>query len=73
MKLAIVSGTFFPHPGGAQVQVHNICNKLFEKKYNVDCYIFNKTQIKNNNYNFILIDNKLIYQSTNLKCFIIQH
>lgn len=54
MKLAIVSGTFFPLPGGVQVQVHNICNKLFEKKYNIDCYIFNKTQIKNNNYNILI-------------------
>ena len=33
MKIAIIAGTFFPHPGGAQVQVHNICNKLTEKNF----------------------------------------
>ena len=43
MKIAIVSGTFFPQAGGAQVQVHNICNKLIENKIDVECFLFNKT------------------------------
>jgi len=59
MKIAIVSGVFFPQPGGAQVQAHNVCNKLIEKNFKVDCYLFNKTNIKNNNYHIILF-NKLI-------------
>ena len=56
MRIAFVSGTFFPQPGGAQVQAHNICNKLKEKNCEIDCYIFNKTDIKNNNYNILLIN-----------------
>ena len=50
MKIAFIVGTFFPQAGGAQVQAHNICNKLTEKNIDIDCYIFNKTNIKNNNY-----------------------
>ena len=46
MKIAIVAGTFFPLPGGAQVQTHNLANKLIEKKNDVEClYLFsNKYQ-----------------------------
>ena len=46
MKIAIVAGTFFPLPGGAQVQTHNLANKLIEKN-DVDCYIYSPTNIKN--------------------------
>ena len=35
MKIAIVAGTFFPLPGGAQVQTHNLSNKIIEKKNDV--------------------------------------
>ena len=50
MKIAFVMGVFFPQPGGVQVQIHNIANKLIEKKNHVDCFIYRKTNIKNNNY-----------------------
>ncbi len=56
MKIALVAGTFFPQAGGAQVQVHNTCNKLVEKNFDVDCFIFNKTNIKNNNYRLFLLN-----------------
>ena len=59
MKIAVIAGIFFPHPGGAQVQIHNLANKLSEKKVEVDCYIFDKADLKNNNYKIILL-NKLI-------------
>ena len=59
MKISLISGVFFPQPGGAQVQTHNFANKLVELGHDVDCYIFRKTNIKNNNYN-ILIINKFI-------------
>ena len=59
MKIALIAGIFFPHPGGAQVQIHNLANKLNEKKVEVDCYIFDKANLKNNNYKIILL-NKLI-------------
>jgi len=55
MKLAIIPGIFFPSPGGAQVQVHNICNKLTDLNLDVDCYIYNKTGISNNKYEIKLI------------------
>ncbi len=56
MKIAIVSGAFFPQVGGVQVQVHNICNKLIENKIDVECFIFNKTNIENNNYKINLFN-----------------
>ena len=48
MKVAFIAGVFFPIPGGAQVQIHNIANKLCELGCNVKLFIYNKTNIKNN-------------------------
>ena len=50
MNIAIIPGIFFPQPGGVQIQVHNISNKLVENKCNVDCFLFGKSNIKNNKY-----------------------
>ena len=50
MKIAIIPGTFFPHPGGAQVQIHNLANKLIENKIDVKCYVFEKSNLNNNKY-----------------------
>ena len=43
MKIAIVPGAFFPNPGGAQVQAHNLANKICEKKHNAERYGSKKT------------------------------
>ena len=59
MKIAIISGIFFPAPGGAQIQSHNFANKLIELGHEVDSYIFNPTNIKINNYKIFVI-NKLL-------------
>ncbi len=59
MKIALLPGVFFPQPGGAQVQTHNLANKLIKMGHKVDLLILNKTNIKNNLYNIIVI-NKLI-------------
>ena len=59
MKIAIISGIFFPAPGGAQIQSHNFANKLVELGHEVDSYIFNPTNIKINNYQIFVI-NKLL-------------
>ena len=59
MKIALLPGIFFPMPGGAQVQTHNLANKLVRKGHKVDVFLLNKTNIKNNLYNIIII-NKLI-------------
>ena len=36
MKIAIIPGVFFPQPGGAQVQTHNLANKLVQMGHDVD-------------------------------------
>ena len=45
MKMAIIPGTFFPDPGGAQVQAHNLANKLCETGNSTDIILLNKTDI----------------------------
>ena len=45
MKIAIVPGAFFPNPGGAQVQAHNLANKICEKR-KVICYNICEEKIK---------------------------
>ena len=60
MKIAIVNGIYFPEPGGAQTQSHNITNKLHQLGNKVDCYIFNKTNIRNNFYEIIILNKLLI-------------
>jgi len=62
MNIALFCGVYFPQPGGAQVQVHNLANKLIEKGHNVDVFILNKTNINNNLYNLIII-NRFILSS----------
>ncbi len=59
MKIALIPGVFFPLPGGAQVQTHNLANKLVEIGHSVDILLLNKTDIKNNFYNTFII-NKLL-------------
>ena len=59
MKIAIIPGVFFPQPGGAQVQTHNLANKLVQMGHEVDVLLLNKTNIKNNLYKTLVI-NKLI-------------
>ena len=56
MKIALVSGIYFPDPGGAQIQSHNFGNKLIELGHEVDSYIFNPTTIKINDYNIVVIN-----------------
>ena len=56
MKIAIIAGIFFPSPGGAQVQTHNIANKLTEKKNEVDCYIYSPTNIRNKKYKTFILN-----------------
>ena len=54
MNIAFILGTFFPKAGGVQVQVHNIANKLSKSGIGVKLFIYNKTNIKNNNYEIII-------------------
>ena len=59
MKIAIVPGAFFPNPGGAQVQAHNLANKICEKKHNAEMVLLDKTTIKKKKYK-ITFFNKII-------------
>jgi len=59
MKIALIPGVFFPQPGGAQVQTHNLANKLIQMGHEVDVILLNKTNVKNNLYNTFTI-NKFI-------------
>ena len=61
MRVALISGVFFPKAGGAQVQIHNIANKLSKLGLSVKLFIYNKTNIKNNNYNIIVLNKQRRY------------
>ena len=60
MKIAIIPGVFFPYPGGAQVQAHNISNVLTEKKIKVDLFLFKKTNILKKKYTFKIFNRLLV-------------
>ena len=60
MNVAFISGVFFPKAGGVQVQVHNIANKLSKLGIKVKLFIYNKTNIKNNNYDIFVL-NKFVF------------
>ena len=52
MKIAYIPGAFFPNPGGAQVQVHNLANIMCQYNHQVDVLLIKKTNIKNKKYKF---------------------
>ena len=54
MKIAFITGVFFPRAGGAQVQAHNIANRLTKLGIKTRLFLFNKTNIQNNNYEIII-------------------
>ena len=56
MKIAIIAGTFFPHQGGVQVEIHNLANKLVERGNKVDVFVFKKVNLTNNLYNIIKLN-----------------
>jgi glycosyltransferase involved in cell wall biosynthesis len=56
MKIAIIAGTFFPHKGGVQVEIHNLANKLVERGNKVDVFVFKKVNLANNLYNVIKLN-----------------
>ena len=46
MKIAFITGAFFPKAGGVQVQIHNIANKISNLGINVKLFIYNKNKLK---------------------------
>ena len=45
MKIAFIPSTYFPFIGGAEVQTHNLANKLIELGVEVDLIHLEKTNI----------------------------
>ena len=58
MKIAFITGVFFPRAGGAQVQAHNIANRLTKLGIKTRLFLFNKTNIQS--YLTKTFSNKLI-------------
>ena len=77
MKIAFIPSTFLPDVGGAEIQAHNLANKLVEEGNQVDVYLLNKVTIKNANYKIITLNKYFIslvfllkyYFSINLSFF----
>lgn len=59
MRIAYVPGVFFPDPGGAQVQAHNLANIMNKNPIKADILLLNKSNIRYKNYN-ILYFNKIL-------------
>ena len=60
MQINIFPGSFFPDPGGAQVQVHNISNMLGLKKFKCNIFLLKKTNIRNAKYNIVVFNHLII-------------
>ena len=60
MKIGYFLGTFFPAPGGVQVQTHNIANTIIKKGNQIDFFLLNKTNVKNNRYGIIVVNKFII-------------
>jgi len=60
MKIAYFIGTFFPHPGGVQVQTHNIANTIVKFGNEIDFFLLNETNVKKNNYGIVVINRLII-------------
>ena len=69
MNISIIAGTFFPHAGGVQVEIHNVANRLIEKGHSVDVYVFKKIKLKNNLYRIVKINYFLLSFLYILKIF----
>ena len=60
MKIAFFVGIFFPQPGGVQVQTHNMANPIVKMGYDIDFFLLNKSNVKNNLYKLIIINKFII-------------
>ena len=60
MKIAFIPSTFLPDIGGAEIQAHNLANKLIEENNDVEVFLLNKVFIKNANYKISKLNKLLI-------------
>ena len=42
MRVAFIPSTFLPYIGGAEIQTHNLANKLVENGLNIDVLLLDK-------------------------------
>jgi glycosyltransferase involved in cell wall biosynthesis len=56
MKIALITGTFFPHAGGVQIEVHNNANQLKKRGNEVDVFVNKSVSLKNNDYKIIKLN-----------------
>ena len=60
MKIAFVPSTFLPLIGGAEIQAHNLANKLTEKNISVDLWNLENINIKNAKYKIYTLNKFII-------------
>ena len=60
MRVAFIPSTFLPYIGGAEIQTHNLANKLVENGLNIDVLLLDKVSIKNSKYKIIKLNKALM-------------
>ena len=60
MNIAFVPSTYFPFIGGAEVQTHNLANKLEELGVKVDIVHLDKLFVVKYKYNYLKLNKFLI-------------
>ena len=60
MKIAFVPSTFLPWIGGAEIQTHNMANKIIELGNSVDIFLLKKKKINNRKYKIVKLNNIVI-------------
>jgi len=60
MKIAFIPSTFLPDIGGAEIQTHNVANKLIEEGHQVDVMLLKQQSINNGKYKIYKLNKYLI-------------
>ena len=60
MKIAYLPGAFFPDPGGAQVQAHNLASVMNDKKFKSEILLLKKSNILKAKYPTFLLNKFII-------------
>ena len=56
MKIAFIPSTVLPHIGGAEIQAHNVANKLVERGHDVEIFVASfRHYFNTNRYNVTLV------------------
>ena len=60
MKIAYLPGTFFPSPGGAQVQTHNLASIINKNRKNAEIILLSKSNLGKQKYNTLVLNRLII-------------